>query len=453
MCTRFIIVSICLLTSFSSFRLLAQETNVIDEVVWVVGDEPILKSQVEEQRTRMIIEQEKIVGDPYCFIPEQMAIQKLYLNQAKIDSIYASEENVIMMVDGQMNYLISQIGSKEKMEEYFNKSYTSLREEYIELVRDQEVAKQVQSKITGDIKITPADVRKYYSSLPQDSLPYIPEQVEVQMIMFQPRIPIEETDRVRNQLRNITERVTRGESEFSALARAYSEDPESARRGGELGFMGKGQLLPQFANVAFNMTDPKKVSRIVETEYGFHIIQLIEKRGDRINCRHILISPKAEDKETNEALARLDSLATDLKANKFTFEEAALNLSQDKDTRNNGGLLQNPSTANSRFEMQQLPQEIAKAVDEMKVGEISKSFVMISTKTNKQVCVIVKLKNRIEGHKANIGDDFQSIKNIVQQKKAKEKIDNWIAKKQKETYIRINEGWRNCEFQYPGWVK
>ncbi len=441
-----------LLAGFSA----AAQNNVIDEVVWVVGDEAILKSQIEEQRLRMVYEGEKINGDPYCFIPEQIALQKLYLHQAKLDSVEVSDSQVLQQVEGRMNYFISQIGSKEKLEEYFNKPYSQIREETKDMVHDQSVIQQMQKKIVGDIKITPADVRRYFSTVPSDSVPFIPTQVEAQIIVIQPKIPQKEIDAVKERLRDYTERVNSGSSEFSTLAVLYSEDTESAKRGGELGFMGKGQLVPEFANVAFNLQDPKKVSKIVESEYGYHIIQLIEKRGDRINCRHILLKPKVEDKDVQDALMKLDSISNDLKAKKFTFDEAALYLSQDKDTRNNNGLMlfNDPNTgANvSRFEMQQLPTEVARAVEKLKVGEISKPFTMIN-KNNKEVCAVVKLKTRIDGHKANISDDYQALKQMVEEKKRNEIIQNWIKKKMADTYVRIKEEYRNCDFQYSGWVK
>ena len=252
---------------------------------------------------------------------------------------------------------------------------TQIREAMRDNVREGLTVQRMQQKIAGEIKITPAEVRQYFKNISEDSIPFIPTQVEVQIIVFEPKIPTEEIERVKAQLREYTDRINSGESQFSTLALLYSEDPGSARRGGELGFMGKGQLLPEFANVAFNLTDPKKVSKIVQTEYGFHIIQLIEKRGDRVNCRHILMKPKIADKDRDEALARLDSLADDIRNNKFTFDEAATYVSQDKDTRNNHGLMPNPYDGTSKFEMQQLPQDIAKVVDNMNVGEISKSFV------------------------------------------------------------------------------
>lgn len=439
-----------------SYWGMAQD-NVIDEIVWVVGDDAILRSDVETQRLYLQQEGQRLDGDPYCFIPEQMAIQKLYLNQAKIDSITANENSVIQTVDQWMNMAVNQIGSREKLEEYFGKKFSEIKEERKEIVREQQIVQQMQQEIVGEVKLTPSEVRRYFSQLSQDSLPNIPTTVEVQIITMEPKIPFEETDAIKARLRDFTEQVNSGKMEFSTLARLYSEDPGSAARGGELGFMSKTQLLPEFANVAFNLKDPKRVSQIVQTEYGYHIIQLIEKRGDRINCRHILLRPRVSDTELTEAMARMDSLYNDLKAEKFTFDEAATFLSYDKDTRNNKGLMVNQDYESShmgtpKFEMQELPQEIGKIVYEMEVGDISKPFTMLTDK-QKEVVAIVKLRARVEGHKANLADDYQALKSIVEARKKEELLNDWIIEKQRTTYVRISEGWRNCDFKYPGWVK
>lgn len=439
-----------------SCAVMAQE-NVVDEIVWVVGDDAILRSDIETQRLYMQNEGQRFDGDPYCIIPEQMAIQKLYLNQAKIDSITVNESQVIQSVDQWMNFATNQIGSKEKLEEYFNKKFSQIKEERKEMVKEQQIVQQMQHQLIGEIKLTPSEIRKYYSALPKDSLPNIPTTVEVQIVTMEPKIPFDETDAIKTRLRDFTDQITTGKMEFSTLARLYSEDPGSAPRGGELGFMGKTDLLPEFANVAFNMKDPKRVSQIVQTEYGYHIIQLIEKRGDRINCRHILLKPKVSDKELKDATARLDSLYSDLQANKFTFDEAATFVSYDKDTRNNKGLMVNSNyeggnNGTPKFEMQELPQEIGKIVYDMKVGEISKPFTMITNK-QKEVVAIVKLKARTDGHKANLSDDFQALKAIVESKKKEDLLNEWIAKKQKTTYVRISDGWQKCDFRYPGWIK
>ena len=403
-----------LMVLLATTPMVAQD-NVIDEVVWVVGDEAILKSDVETERLNAQYEGRKFDGDPYCVIPEQLAIQKLFLHQAEIDSVYASDQEVFADVETRMDWYIEQIGSKEKMEEYFNKTSTQIREMLRENVRDGKVVQQMQRKIIGDIKIVPAEVRRYFKNLPQDSIPYVPTQVEVQIVTLEPKIPHEDIDRVKKQLRDFTERIESGESSFGMLARFYSEDPGSARKGGEYGFTGRGQLVPQFAIVVFNLTEPNKTSKVFETEYGYHIAQLIEKRGDRVSYRHILIKPKVDDKDLEAASLRLDSIADDIRKGKFSFDEAATYISQDKDTRNNHGLMVNPNTGTARFEMQDLAmvsQEVAKAVENLKIGEISEPIIMLN-KNNKEVCAIVKLKNRIEGHKGTIAEDYQRVNAIV----------------------------------------
>lgn len=316
MCAKVCALWALLLASVSVYG----QSNVIDEVVWVVGDEAILKSDVESERLNAQYEGRKFDGDPYCIIPEQLAVQKLFLHQAELDSIEVSEQEVLSRLEQQTNWLIDQIGSKEKMEEYYNKTSTQIREMLRENIRNGLTVEKMQREIVGDIKIVPADVRRYFKNLPQDSIPYVPTQVEVQIVTLEPKIPQEEIERVKKALRDYTEQVNRGEIAFSTLARLYSEDEGTRRRGGELGFMGRGQLVPEYANVAFNLQDPKKVSKIVESEFGFHIIQLIEKRGDRINTRHILLKPEVEEKDLEASLLRLDSIAKDIRNAKFTFD-------------------------------------------------------------------------------------------------------------------------------------
>lgn len=445
---RYVLLSFLSLLSLASYS----QNNVIDQVVWVVGDEAILKSEVEERRLNALYEHRKIEGDPYCVIPEEIAIEKLFLNQAEIDSIEVTESEVLQRVDAQLNWTIQQIGSEEKVEEYFNKTMTQIRETLRQNIHDGMVSQKMKAEIVGDIKVTPAEVRNYFNSLPYDSIPYIPTNVEVQIITKEPKVPQKEIDDVKEKLREFTERITSGESSFSTLALMYSEDPGSRLRGGELGFLGRGQLLPEFANVAFNLQDPTKVSKIVETEYGYHIIQLIEKRGDRINCRHILLRPHVPAESVDSALIGLDSIADNIRKEKYTFDQAALYISDDKDTRLNNGLMPNPYDNTSKFEMQQLPQEIAKVVDNLKVGEISDPFTMLDN-SGKEICAIVKLKSKVDGHKATISEDYQRLKSLVTEKLGEEKIKEWIKEKLKTTYVRIDPEWQNCEFKYDGWIK
>ncbi len=433
------------------FASINAQNNIIDEVIWVIGDDAILKSDVEEQRMRMQYEGTKIEGDPDCIIPEEIAVQKLLLHQAKTDSITESASSINTQVEYRINHFISQIGSKEKMEEYFGKNIITLREELREMIEQQMIAQRMQQKIISNVKVTPSEVRNYFTQLPQEKVPVVPAKVEVQIITLEPKVSVQETEAVKAKLREFRERVESGEIEFSTLAILYSEDTETAKRGGELGFVGRGMLVPEFANVAFNLNDPKKVSQIVETEYGFHIIQLIEKRGDRINVRHILIRPKISTTDKNQALQKLDSIANSIRGGKLTFEEAVTQYSADKNTKMNAGLMANPKTGDAKFQYQDLPQEIAKVVSNMNIGEISNSFILASP--GKEVCAIVKVKNKTKTHTANLNDDYQEIKDGLLEEKGKEEFEKWIANKQKETYIFIKDEWKNCDFKYPGWIK
>ncbi len=430
----------------------AKADNVIDEVIWIVGEEAILRSEVEEERLRAQYEGQQITGDPYCVIPEQIAVQKLFLHQAELDSIYPNESQVAAQVEMRLNYYISQIGSQEKMEEYFRKSMTEMKEDMTEMVSNQSVIQQMQQKLTENIKTTPAEIRRYYNSLPEDSIPTVAAQVEVQIISFEPPVPQAETDRIKSRLREFTERVHNGEADFSMLARLYSEDTESAKRGGELGFVGRGQLVPEFADVAFNLTDPKRVSRIAETEYGYHIIQLIEKKGERINCRHILLKPRVSRDDEKRALAKLDTIANLIRTDSLLFEEAVVMYSEDKNSVMNGGVMMNENTLTSKFEYQELPAEIARQIYDMEVGEISQPFVIMDKVKNKEVCAIVKVKSKTGVHKANLVDDYQVIRTMLENKLKAEFIHDWVLKKQAETYIHIDEEWRGCDFQYPNWI-
>jgi len=434
-------------------RVAAQQ-NVVDEVVWVVGDEPILKSEVEVTRLQAAMEGQRWKGDPDCVIPEQLAVQKLFLHQAAIDSIEVTESEISNQIEARIDYMVQQIGSREKLEEYRKQTLSQIRTSMHDDLRDQLMIQRMKEHLVKDIQVTPAEVRRYFKDLPQDSIPFVPTEVEVQIIAQTPRIAPEEINRVKDELRDYTDRVNRGETSFQTLARLYSEDPGSRRMGGEMDYVGRGVLDPAFATVAFNLTDPKKISKIVESEFGYHIIQLVDKRGDKIKVRHILRKPVVSDSAVQASLARLDSIAADIREGKFSFEEGASVISDDKDTRMNRGLMANRSEngQTSRFQMQDLPPEVAKAVDTLQVGDISQPFQMINQR-GKTVCVIAKLKSRTEGHKATITEDFQVMKEVVLEKRRSAVLHDWVVNKIKNTYVRLGDAYRDCQFEYEGWVK
>ena len=431
--------------------------TIVDEVVWIVGDDAILRSDIETMRMQAAMEGIKFNGNPDCSIPEQIAVQKLFKHQAEIDSIEVTDADVAMEVEQQISYWLEMVdGSRERLEEYKHQPLSQIRNDLREEMKDRQMVQRMKQKLVEDIAVTPADVRRYFKDMPADSIPFVPTEVEVQIIQQTPAIEPEELNRVKDELREYTERVNKGDATFQTLARLYSEDPGTARRGGELGLVGRGTLDPAFAAVAFNLTDPKKVSKIVESEFGYHIIQLIEKRGDKVNVRHILRKPVVSDEAITKTLGRLDSIAADIRAGKFTFEDAAPMLSDDKDTRYSKGLMSTnmmqTGHTSSRFRMQDLPPEVAKVVDTMQVGEISRAFQMINQR-GKTVCVIAKLKNRIDGHKATVTEDFQTLKDVVLNKRREDRIHEWVVDKIKNVYTHLNDEYKDCEFEFEGWNK
>jgi peptidyl-prolyl cis-trans isomerase SurA len=368
--------------------------------------------------------------------------------------------------------MISVISSREKLEEYQKKNMSQIRADLRESFRERQMVEGMQQKLVKDVAVSPAEVRRYFRNLPQDSIPFVPTEVEVQIITQQPRVEQEEINRIKERLREFTDRINKGETSFQTLARLYSQDG-SARNGGELGYTGRAGWVPEFANVAFNLTDPKKVSKIVETEFGYHIIQLIDKRGDKVNVRHILLKPEISNEAIQTALNRLDTVATAIREDvapemikaiykdkdgraieHFTFEDGVAFFSDDKDTRNNNGLMfvtrENQRT--SRFQLAELPSEVARIVDTLQVGGVSAPFQMINER-GKVVCAVVKLKNRREGHKATITEDFQIMKNVVTAKQRQKKLHDWVVNRIKSTYVRVNDRYRDCKFEYEGWVR
>lgn len=435
----------------------AQQRGLVDEVVWMVGDEPILLSDIEYQKLRMRSEGIRLEGAPDCFIPEQLAVQKLFLNQAKIDSIEVNEQQVSRYVDMWIENAIAQVGSKEKLEEYFGKKLSQIREDERKEARNGETVRAMQAKIAQNVQVTPSEIRNFFNALPTDSLPFVPKTFEVQKIVIKPRIDLVEIDRIKERLRGFSDEVNAGKRDFSMLARLYSEDKKTALMGGEYGFVGKAALEADFAAVVFNLTDPKRASQIVKTEEGYHIVQLIEQRGDMVNFRHILLRPETGQQAIEQATQRLDSIVGLITSEKLTFVQAAEYYSEDKDTFNNGGLMTNRNhesdfdgSANFRYE--DLPQDIAKQVHNLKPGEMSSPFVLRLPNGQEEVAV-VRLKEVHDEHIANMNSDFRTIKAMALAKKREEEIEKWIKRKQRETPIKIRSTYTDCTFRYPGWIQ
>jgi peptidyl-prolyl cis-trans isomerase SurA len=448
------LIATLIVTLFTGSFSIAQK-NVIDQVIAVVGDNIILKSDIEYQYQQAVMQGVSAKGNLKCKLFEQQLIQKLMLNQAVLDSIEINENSVINEVDRKMNVFIDRAGGKEKLEEWFNKSVIQIKKEQMQVVRDQMLTQSMQRNITEGIEPTPSQVRAYYRKTPQDSLPMVPIQYEIQKIAVYPKIEQKEIDRVKTQLRDFQRQVAEGR-DFATLAVLYSEDPGSATSGGDLGWATRGTFVPEFANVAFNIREKNKVSKIVETEFGYHIIQLLDRKGERIHLRHILMKPKVSVKANKDAVSRLDSISSLINDDKMPFEEAALYFSMDKDSRTNGGIMVNARTQSSNFQLAELSSmgmsQIAKELQKLKEGEISKPFA-IKDENGKDVYIIIKQKRKIEPHRANMSDDYQLIQNIMTEKKRNDAINDWIKNKQKETYVTIREEWEKCDFEFKNWIK
>ncbi|HKL71314.1 MAG TPA: peptidylprolyl isomerase [Marinilabiliaceae bacterium] len=443
---------------FLGFLLLAPsmfsfgQSSTIDEVIAVVGDNPVLRSDVEYQYQQAMMQGNSFQGDLKCHIFEQMLLENLLLEQAKIDSIEVSENMVIMTVDRQINEFINRAGSKEKLEEWLNKPIHQIKAEQRTIVRNQMLTQQMQGSISSEVKVTPAEVRAYYRRSSKDSLPMVPIQFEIQQITINPTIDIDEIENVKSRLREFQRQVNEGR-DFSTLAVLYSEDAASAARGGELGFMTRGELVPQYAQVAFNLQGVGKVSKIVESEFGYHVIQLIDRQGDRVNTRHILLRPKAKPEAIVKAQQRADSISNLIRQEKISFEEAALRFSMDKDTRVNGGLMVNPYDQSTKFEVQSIVPAINRQLEKMQQGDISDAFMMKDDRLGKDFFTVIKLKSKTEPHRANITNDYELLQEILENEKREESFHKWIERKQKETYISISPKWSNCKFEFEGWRK
>ena len=431
---------------------LTAQKNVVDKIVAIVGEEIILKSDIEnaylqEQGQGLVSSS----SDYKTELLEKQLIQKLLLAQAQIDSISVTEEQVENAVANRIEYFISNIGSQERLEAYFGKSLEEIKDDMRGPLRELLITEQMQQKIVEKIRITPSEVRSYFKRLPKDSLPEMPDRYELQQIVLRPRISDAEKERIRERLREYREQILKGEKTFNTLAVLYSEDPGSAPRGGELGYIPRNQLDPAFAEAAFNLK-PGKISKIVESEFGFHIIQLIDRQGEKINVRHILLQPKIAEEEKEEALLRLDTIRQYINENKMTFEEAAMYFSSDKQTRNNGGLVADPQTSESRIARANIPGEMAKEINSLKVGEVSMPFVTHSERGQEEY-KIVKVKEFYPRHRANLEDDWQNFELMLTNEKQMDKLEKWVKEKQANTYIHIDEEYRKGKFRYDGWIK
>ncbi len=428
------------------------QDKIIDQIVAIVGGNIILKSDVEYMNIQQQAQGMTSEGDMKCEILENLLIDRLLIAEAELDTLIDVTPNQVnQQMDQQIQMYISRLGSEKAVEEYFSKPIALIKSDMQEGIRNQLLSSQMQNKIVQDVTATPSEVRYNFRNMEEDDIPSIPTKYEYAQITIKPEISIEEENRVKSQLRDLKHRAEEG-ANFASLAIMYSEEPGASRTGGELPYYGRGELDPSYAAAAFNLK-PGKISNVVKSEFGYHIIQQINKQGEKVKTRHILMRAKPSVEAKEQAFERLDSLANMLRKNEIPFDHAAMMFSSDKNSRNSGGDVINPNTMSSSFSVQELESDVSKVLTKMNINEISQPFESIDPTNQQPVYKIIKLVNKTKEHKANIQDDYQQLADMYLAKKKEEELQKWIAERQSETYIRIDDTYANCNFRFKSWIK
>lgn len=436
------------LISILSLATMAQEGQPIDRVIAVVGGNISLQSELETQYLQMLASGYEPNDDSRCIIFEELLYGNLLLHRAKVDSLEISDGEVEDELNRRLEYFISQLGSQEKLEEYYEKSILEIKDEFRELIKEQLMSQRMQQQITGDIKVTPAETRAYFNRIPKDSLPLINTEIEIGRIMRRPAVTKAQKEEAKSKAEELRQRVLDGES-FRALAILYSEDPGSAKQGGDLGFFTRGMMVPEFDAVAFSLKEDS-VSEVFETSYGYHFVEMMERRGEQINVRHILVRAKTSLEDLEKAHTFLDSIHGLIMDKKITFAEAAEKFSDDEETKINGGMMFNPMTGATTFEMDQLgsiDQRLFLTVENMQPGDISKA-VKTQSPDGKEAYNLFFLKTKTEPHVANMKDDYQRIQQAALGEKKNKAIEKWINSKAAETYVKIDDAYKDCPFAH-----
>jgi peptidyl-prolyl cis-trans isomerase SurA len=446
---------------FGSFFLLGSivfclsshaQDKTVDQIVAVVGKNIILKSDIESNYLQQQAQGITSDGDMKCEILENLLIEKLLLAEAELDTtIIVSDNSINQNLEQRIQYFISHLGSEKEVEAYFKKSIMDLKADMTEAIKNQQMTQQMQEKIISNITVTPAEVRQYYKNIPENEVPQIDEQIEYAQIIIIPEISLKEEERIKSTLRELKQRIESGQSGFAPMAVIYSEDPGSARNGGELDYMGRGNLDPAYAAAAFNLKGDK-ISNVVKSEFGYHIIQAMDRKGELLKTRHILMKPKVDPQTVKKAYNQIDSLANFIRKGPITFEDAAGRYSHDKNSRSNGGVVINPETSETKWKMSEVDPDVSKVISKMNINEISKPFLTIDEK-QRQIYKIVKLLNKTNAHPANLRDDYVELSDKYLATKKEKALDKWIRDKQAGTYVRIDDSYGNCNFKYKGWKK
>lgn len=450
--TRKLIGLFILIVCIAFSNLTTAQDKTVDQIVAVVGKNIILKSDIEELFKQQQAQGITSEGDMKCEILENSLVEKLLLAEAELDTtITVSDSQLNQNMEQRIQYFVSHLGSEKEVEAYFKKSIVDLKADLQEVIKTQQLTQQMQNKIMDKVTVTPAEVRYHFKNLPEAEIPQIDEQVEYAQITVLPVISQTEEERIKSTLRELKRRIESGESTFAPLAVIYSEDVSSGRNGGELDYMGRGELDPAYAAAAFNLKGDK-ISNVIKSEFGYHIIQVVDRKGERIKTRHILMMPKVSPESLKKAFGQIDSIANFIRKGTLKFEEAAARYSYDKNSRNNGGIVINPDTGESKWKMSDLNPDVSKVIAKMNINEISKPFRTIDEK-QRPVYKIIKLVNKTPAHKANMRDDYVDLSNIYLNSKKEKTLDNWIREKQSGTYVHIDDTYLNCNFKYKGWIK
>ena len=428
------------------------QDKVVDQIVAVVGKNIILKSDIEEMYQQNQAQGITSDGDMKCEILENLLVEKLLLAEAENDTtIIVSDSQLNQQLAQRIQYFVSHLGSEKDVEAYFKKSINELKADMEDVIRNQQMTQQMQQKILDKVTVSPAEVRYNFKNLPESEIPQIDTQIEYAQIVVQPIISLEEEDRIKATLRDLKHRIETGESGFAPMAVLYSEDPGSSRNGGDLDYMGRGNLDPAYAAAAFNLKGDK-LSNVVKSDFGYHIIQVVDRKGELLKTRHILMKPKVSPEAMTKAFGQIDSIADFIRKETFSFEDAAMRYSYDKNSRNNGGIVISPETGEAKWKLNELDPDVSKIITTMNINEISKPFQTIDEK-QKPVYKIVKLIKKTNAHKANMRDDYVELSNMYMATKKEKTLDTWIREKQTGTYVHIDDTYINCNFKYQGWIK
>ena len=439
---------ICILLFFQSAELICQQ-KIIDEIIAVVGDKKVLFSDIEKQYQQLTAQGIKPSDDLRCQLFEEFLSQKLLLNQAEIDSIEVTDAETDLQLDQRLKFFINQVGSEENLVKYFNKSILEIKEDMRDAIKEQILIERMRSDIIGSISVTPSEVKGFYKSLPGDSIPYVNSEIEISQIVIFPSTSEQAIYDVREKLLDLRQRIINGER-FSTLAVLYSEDG-SALKGGDIGWANKADLDPEYAKAAFNLKKGA-VSKIIKSSFGYHIIELIDRTEDRVHTRHILMKPAISVDAKEQAKVKLDSIIRLVRLDSLTFSQAAILFSQDEDTRMNGGQVINDMTGNTKFELNNFDTRDYLIIKNLNIGEISESYES-ADKHGKIIFKAVVLKSRTNPHVANLKEDFDLLKQMTMVNRQSEIIDNWIKEKIENTYIRLDDKYKNCKFRINGWLK